>query len=152
LVIAACGGDDEETGAATATEAEPTASAEEPTASAEEPTAEEPTASAEAPTASAEGPTASAEEPTATGGGDAGLAAAQANVDSATNREPDIGVTIPLTGVPEKKTFGWLECDVPTCAAYITPGITAAVEALGWDLEIIPMKSTDPGPAVQQAI
>jgi ABC-type sugar transport system substrate-binding protein len=154
LVIAACGGDEEDTGAATATEAEPTASAEEPTASAEEPTAsaEEPTASAEEPTASAEEPTASAEEPTASAGGDDPLAAAQANVDSATDREPAIAPTIPLTGVPEKKTFGWLECDVPTCAAYITPGITAAVEALGWDLEIIPMKSTDPGPAVQQAI
>jgi ABC-type sugar transport system substrate-binding protein len=151
LAIAACGGDDEETGAATATEAEPTASSEEPTATAsEEPTAtasEEPTATATAePTATA------SEEPTATGGGDAGLAAAQANVDSATNREPDIGVTIPLTGVPEPKTFAWLECDVPTCAAYITPGITAATEALGWDLEIISMKSTDPGPAFQQAI
>ena len=61
-------------------------------------------------------------------------------------------MTIPLTGVPETKTFAWLECDVPTCAAYITPGVTAATEALGWDLEIIPMKSTEPGPAFQQAI
>ena len=27
-----------------------------------------------------------------------------------------------------------------------------ATAALGWDLKIIPMKSTDPGPAIQQAI
>jgi ABC-type sugar transport system substrate-binding protein len=133
LVVAACGGDDEESGTDTSAAAEETAADE----TAAEETATEATAAPET-TAAAEG-------------GD-GLAAAQANVDSQTNREPDIGLTIPLTGVPEKKTFGWLECDVPTCAAYITPGITAAVEALGWDLEIIPMKSTDPGPAVQQAI
>ena len=146
LVVAACGGDDEEsagdTAAAEETAAEESA-APETTAAAEESAAPETTAAAEE--SAAPGTTAAAE------GGD-GTAAAQANVDSATDREPAIAPTIPLTGVPEKKTFGWLECDVPTCAAYITPGITAAVEALGWDLEIIPMKSTDPGPAVQQAI
>ena len=146
LVVAACGGDDEEsagdTAAAEETAAEESA-APETTAAAEESAAPETTAAAEE--SAAPGTTAAAE------GGD-GIAAAQANVDSATDREPAIAPTIPLTGVPEKKTFGWLECDVPTCAAYITPGITAAVEALGWDLEIIPMKSTDPGPAVQQAI
>ena len=80
-----------------------------------------------------------------------GRGAGQRRASTAT---PDgtIGVTIPLTGVPEKKTIAWLECDVPTCAAYITPGFKAATEALGWDLKIIPMKSTDPGPAFQQAI
>jgi ribose transport system substrate-binding protein len=61
-------------------------------------------------------------------------------------------VTIPLTGKPPKKTFAWMECDVPTCASYLTPGIKDATAALGWDLKIIPMKSTDPGPAIQQAI
>ena len=45
-----------------------------------------------------------------------------------------------------------MECDVPTCPSYLTPGIKDATAALGWDLKIIPMKSTDPGPAIQQAI
>ena len=58
----------------------------------------------------------------------------------------------PAHGSAESKTIAWLECDVPTCAAYLTPGFEAATEAIGWDLEIIPMKSTDPGPAFQQAI
>jgi ABC-type sugar transport system substrate-binding protein len=83
---------------------------------------------------------------------DSGMAAAQANVDQYSTPDGTIGVTIPLTGVPEKKTIAWLECDVPTCAAYLTPGFKDATEALGWELKIIPMHSTDPGPAVQQAI
>ncbi|MEO8267209.1 MAG: substrate-binding domain-containing protein [Ilumatobacteraceae bacterium] len=98
------------------------------------------------------GTTPAASETTAAAGGDSGLAAAQANVDKYSTFDGTIGVTIPLTSKPDKKTFAWLECDVPTCAAYITPGIKNAVAALGWELKIIPMKSTDPGPAVQQAI
>ena len=86
------------------------------------------------------------------GSEDPGLAAAQANVDAHLEADGAIGVTIPLTGVPEKKTIAWMECDVPTCAAYITPGFQAATEALGWDLEIFPMKSADPGPGIQAAI
>ena len=89
---------------------------------------------------------------TAAAGGDAGLAAAQADVDKFSKFDGAIGVTIPLTKKPDKKTIAWLECDVPTCAAYITPGFKNATAALGWDLKIIPMKSTDPGPAFQQAI
>ncbi len=85
-------------------------------------------------------------------GDDAGLAAAKANVEKYSTADGGIGVTIPLTGKAEKKTIAWMECDVPTCAAYITPGFKDATEALGWDLKIIPMKSTDPGPAFQQAI
>ena len=50
------------------------------------------------------------------------MAAAQANVEKYSTPDGTIGVTIPLTGVPEKKTIAWLECDVPTCAAYLTPG------------------------------
>jgi ABC-type sugar transport system substrate-binding protein len=84
--------------------------------------------------------------------GDAGLAAAQANVTKYSSADGGIGVTVPLKGKPEKKTIAWLECDVPTCAAYLTPGFKAATEALGWNLTIIPMKSTEPGPAFQQAI
>ena len=135
LAIAACGGDDEESGAA---ESSATAEA---SATAEESAPAESSATAEA--------SATAEESAPAGDG---LAAAQANVDANLDPNASIGVTIPLTGVPETKTFAWMECDVPTCAAYITPGITAATTALGWDLEIIPMKSTDPGPAIQQAI
>jgi ribose transport system substrate-binding protein len=93
-----------------------------------------------------------ATETDAAAGDDAGLAAATAAVEKYSVADGGIGVTIPLTSVPAKKTFAWLECDVPTCAAYITPGITDATDALGWELKIIPMKSTDPGPAFQQAI
>ena len=84
--------------------------------------------------------------------GDAGLAAAKANVAKYMKADGGIGVTIPLTKKADKKTIAWLECDVPTCAAYITPGFKAATTAIGWDLKIIPMKSTDPGPAFQTAI
>ena len=91
-------------------------------------------------------------ETTAAGGEDAGLAAARANVEAHLTADGAIGVTIPLTAVPEKKTIAWMECDVPTCAAYLTPGFKAATAALGWDLQIFPMTSTDPGPGIQAAI
>ena len=84
--------------------------------------------------------------------GGAALAAAKANVDKFLKADGGIGVTKPLTKKPDKKVFAWLECDVPTCAAYITPGVKNATAALGWELKTIPMKSTDPGPAFQQAI
>ena len=85
-------------------------------------------AGTEAP-AGTDAPAASEAPADSTGGGDAadpGVATAKANVESAMTFDGTIGVTIPLTGVPEKKTFAWMECDVPTCAAYITPGIQAA--------------------------
>ena len=91
-------------------------------------------------------------ETTAAGGEDAGLAAARANVEAHLTADGSIGVTIPLTAVPEKHTIAWMECDVPTCAAYLTPGFKAATEALGWDLQIFPMQSADPGPGIQAAI
>ena len=91
-------------------------------------------------------------ETTSAGGEDAGLAAARANVEAHLTADGSIGVTIPLTAVPEKHTIAWMECDVPTCSAYLTPGFKAATEALGWDLQIFPMKSADPGPGIQAAI
>jgi ribose transport system substrate-binding protein len=103
-------------------------------------------------TAGAGGTTPAASDTTVAAPGGDGLEAAKANVAKYSTFDGSIGVTIPLTGKPEKKTFAWLECDVPTCAAYETPGFKNATAALGWDLKIIPMKSTDPGPAVQQAI
>jgi ABC-type sugar transport system substrate-binding protein len=60
-------------------------------------------------------------------------------------------VTKPLTGKPPKKTIAWLECELESCP-YITTGMKAATEALGWDLKVISSKSGDPGPAFQQAI
>jgi ribose transport system substrate-binding protein len=95
---------------------------------------------------------AATETSAAAAGGDAGLAAAKANVEKFSKFDGKLGVTIPLTGKAPKKTIAWMECDVPTCAAYETPGFKNATAALGWDLKIIPMKSTDPGPAIQQAI
>jgi len=113
------------------------------------------TAAGTATTAAATGTTPAASETTAAAGGagsNAGVLAAQGVVDQYSKADGTIGVKIPLTGKPPKKTFAWMECDVPTCASYLTPGIKDATAALGWDLKIIPMKSTDPGPAIQQAI
>jgi len=113
------------------------------------------TAASSSGTAAATATTAAAGSATTAAGGtgsNAGVLAAQAVVDQYLKPDSGIGVTIPLTGKPPKKTFGRMECDVPTCASYLTPGIKDATAALGWDLKIIPMKSTDPGPAIQQAI
>jgi ABC-type sugar transport system substrate-binding protein len=86
----------------------------------------------------------------AAGGGD-GLAAAQADIDTIATAGTAIGPTVALTGVPEKKTFAWLECEQPSCLA-IRPGFEAAAEALGWELLIIPAASFDQGSAIEQAL
>jgi ABC-type sugar transport system substrate-binding protein len=103
-------------------------------------------------TTAAAGTTAAGSAKTTAGAAGDGLAALKAKVDKYSKPETAIGVTIPLKSKPAKKTIAWLECDVPTCKAYLTPGFTAATTALGWTLKIIPMKSTEPGPAFQQAI
>src|SRR3954469_3512521 len=151
LVIAACGDDDDSTTATTAAAATQGAATEAPSTQA--PATAAPTtaaASTEAPSSSEASSSAASSSTEATA--DSGMAAAQANGDKYSAPDGTIGVTIALTGKPEKKTIAWMECDVPTCAAYLTPGFKAATAALGWDLKIIPMKSTDPGPAIQQAI
>src|SRR5262245_643890 len=68
-----------------------------------------------------------ASDGTAAGGGDAasGLEAARAVVEQYRDPNQPIGVTIPLTGVPEKKTIAWLECELESCP-YITVGMQAA--------------------------
>ena len=88
---------------------------------------------------------------TSAAAGGSGLEAAKAAVAEFTTESEEIGVTKPLTGKPDKKTFAWLECELESCP-YITVGIKEAVAALGWDLKIISSKSGDPGPAFQQAI
>jgi ribose transport system substrate-binding protein len=124
LVVASCGGDDSESSDDTSAAAADT-------------------------TAAASGGT---ETTAAAGGGeDAGLAAAQAVVEQYRDPNQPIGVTIPLTGVPEKKTIAWLECELESCP-YITVGMKDATAALGWELMVISSKSADPGPAFQQAI
>ncbi len=80
-----------------------------------------------------------------------GLDAAKAAVEAGSKAPTKIGPTIPLTGVPEKKTVAWLECELPSCVQ-ITPGFEAATEALGWDLQVISVKSFDPSAGFQQAI
>ena len=81
----------------------------------------------------------------------AGIAAAKAIVDAATQPPDKIGPSEKLTSKPGKKKVAWLECEQPSCQA-ITPGFKDATAALGWDLVIIPAKSADQGPAVQQAL
>jgi ABC-type sugar transport system substrate-binding protein len=68
-------------------------------------------------------------------------------------KEPSgIGVSKPLSKKAPKKKIAWLECDVPTCSNYITPGFKAAAAAIGWDLLVIPVKSADPSAGFQQAL
>lgn len=80
-----------------------------------------------------------------------GMDAAKAMVAQYSDPNQPIGVTIPLTGKPEKKKFAWLECELESCP-YITVGIKAATTALGWELMVISSKSADPAPSFQQAI
>ena len=80
-----------------------------------------------------------------------GLAAALENVEAFRDPNQPIGLTIPLTGVPEPKKFAWLECELESCP-YITVGVEAATEALGWEMIKISSESANPGPAFQQAI
>jgi ribose transport system substrate-binding protein len=87
----------------------------------------------------------------APGGEDPGLAAAKAAVEQYTDPNQPIGVTIPLTGKPEKKKFAWLECELESCP-YITVGVKEATEALGWELLVISSKSAEPAAFFQQAI
>ena len=79
------------------------------------------------------------------------LTAALENVEAFRDPNQPIGLTIPLTGVPEPKKFAWLECELESCP-YITVGVEAATEALGWEMIKISSESANPGPAFQQAI
>ncbi|HTN78028.1 MAG TPA: substrate-binding domain-containing protein [Acidimicrobiales bacterium] len=88
---------------------------------------------------------------TAASGSASGIDAAKAVVAQYRDPNQPIGVTIPLTGKPPKKTIAWLECELESCP-YITVGMKDATAALGWDLKVIPSKSSDPAPAMQQAI
>jgi ribose transport system substrate-binding protein len=137
LLAAGCSSDSADTEAAVETEA--VVETEAAVAETEAAVAETEAAVAETEAAVAETEAAVADSAAAPAGG--GLASA-----------PDvIGVTAPLTAKPEKKKIAWLECEVPSCAE-ITPGFRSAAEALGWDLEVISIKSFEPGPGVQQAI
>jgi ribose transport system substrate-binding protein len=90
---------------------------------------------------------------TAAEGGDAasGLEAARAVVEQYRDPNQPIGVTIPLTAVPEPHTIAWLECELESCP-YITVGMQDATEALGWELLVISSESANPAPYFQQAI
>jgi ABC-type sugar transport system substrate-binding protein len=84
-------------------------------------------------------------------GGD-GVAKAKAAIVDFVKEPSGIGVSKPLSKKAPKKKMAWLECDVPTCSKYITPGFKGATEALGWELVIIPVKSADPSAGFQQAL
>ena len=109
--------------------------------------------STEAPSGDTEAPSGDTTAPgdTSAGGGDSGLEAAEAVVAQYRDPNQPIGVTIPLTAVPEKATIAWLECELESCP-YITTGMEEATAALGWDLLVIPSESANPAPAMQQAI
>jgi len=85
------------------------------------------------------------------GGDSAGVAAAQAIVDANSAPFDTITPSTPLDSVPEAKTVGWLQCELPSCSA-ITPGFEDATAALGWTLESISIESFNPAPGFQQAI
>lgn len=127
LVVAACGGDDDDagdgpTGATAPDTAEPTDDAE-PEPSAEPTDAGEPTDEAE-PTAE---PT--DEEPTAPeAGGDA-----VARVEFFRQPVTELPVSTPVAVESGKKLF-YVQCSVPVCAE-IAIGIEAAAAAAGWEYE-----------------
>ena len=130
LVVAACGDDDDD--------------------------ADEPTATDEGTDEGTAPPSEGTEAPGDTtadtaGEGGSGLEAARAVVEQYRDPNQPIGVTIPLTGVPEPKTIAWLECELESCP-YITVGMEAATEALGWELMVISSESANPAPYFQQAI
>ncbi len=133
LVAAACGSDDEKGGGTTVGATTPAVT---------EPVGTTPAGGDTTPPDTA----ATATDPPASG-----LDAAKAAVEAGSKPPTKIGPTIPLTGVPEKKTVAWLECELPSCVQ-ITPGFEAATEALGWDLQVISVKSFDPSAGFQQAI
>jgi ribose transport system substrate-binding protein len=135
LVLAACGSDSGSGSSATTAAPGSAASAT--------------TAATSATTAS--GGTSASTATTAASAGGSGLDAAKAVVAKYTDPNQPIGVTIPLTGKPDKKKIAWLECELESCP-YETVGMKDATAALGWDLMVIPSKSADPGPAMQQAI
>jgi hypothetical protein len=87
----------------------------------------------------------------AAAGGD-GVAKAKAAVVNFEKEPAGIGITKPLSKKAPKKKIAWLECDVPTCTASITPGFKDAAAAIGWDLMVIPVKSGDPSAGFQQAL
>ena len=125
LVAAACGDDDDDDDDAATTEA-PGTDAEGTEAAGTEATGHRGTDGRRAPTAP--------KRPAGTGGaGDESGRRAGRSSSSTSDPNQPIGVTIPLTGVPEPKTFAWLECELESCP-YITVGIEAATEALGWEL------------------
>lgn len=84
-------------------------------------------------------------------GGDV-VAAAKASITGFLVEPTAIGITTPLSSKAPKKKIAWIECDVPTCKNYITPGFKDATAAIGWELMIIPGKSADPSAAMQQAL
>ena len=100
-----------------------------------------------------EAATEGSDAPAGTGSGDAapGIEAARAMVEEFRDPNQPIGVTIPLDGTPEPMKFAWLECELESCP-YITVGVEAATEALGWEMIKISSDSANPGPAFQQAI
>ena len=138
VVIVACGGDDDDSADEGATTEAPGTDA----------------SGTEASGTEASGTEASGTEaPAGTGAADAapGIDAALANVEQYRDPNQPIGVTIPLDGTPEPKKFAWLECELESCP-YITVGVEAATEALGWEMIKISSESANPGPAFQQAI
>jgi ribose transport system substrate-binding protein len=141
ILVAACGSDDS---SSDDTSAEGT--------SAEAPATDDTAADGTSAETPATDDTATGDTSAGDSSGDApGLAAAQAVVDEFRDPNQPIGITEPLTGVPEPKTFAWLECELESCP-YITVGVEAATDALGWELLVINSESANPGPAFQQAI
>jgi ribose transport system substrate-binding protein len=63
----------------------------------------------------------------------------------------EMTVTEPLPSVPPAKSIAYLVCPVEACETNV-PHITAAVEALGWEITTISLDTSNPGAAFQQAL
>src|SRR4051812_14645956 len=75
----------------------------------------------------------------------------QAKLDVQTTPPTEIVATEPLKSKPEKKSFTFLQNELPS-SAIDAEGYKEAAEALGWDFNVVNIKTTSPGPGMQQAI
>jgi ABC-type sugar transport system substrate-binding protein len=64
----------------------------------------------------------------------------------------DFPITTPLKTKPPHKSIAWLACELPTCQGQLSVGYKTAAAALGWSFRQINYKTSDPAPAVQQAL
>jgi ribose transport system substrate-binding protein len=88
----------------------------------------------------------------ASAGEDTGSGAAQdVDLQVVTTPPEEMTVTEPLPSAPEAKSVAFVNCPVPSCQDN-EPYLQDAIDALGWELDIVTYDAGAPGSAFQQAI